>query len=85
MPRNSHCFECVCTRVRACVYMWLSLCLQSFCLGRQEEEHRAPKTPEQAGSVCTYSTYFLLPKNSIIKLRAFIHRLPDASDASPGG
>lgn len=37
-------------RVCVCVFTCGSVCLQSSCLGRQEEEHNAPKTPEQTDS-----------------------------------
>lgn len=34
-------------RARFCVFTRGSVCLQSFCLGRREEEHTAAETPEQ--------------------------------------
>ena len=44
MPGNSHCLEHV--RMCACGYLHVAqVCLQSFRLARQDEEHDAPRTP----------------------------------------
>lgn len=47
-------FECVRARACVCVFTCGSVCLWSFCLGRREKEHDAPKTPEQTDSWCAH-------------------------------